>query len=123
MWHKKLTLFLNLAITSLIILLMVCGDLLRYYWPIAYMAISNYETLKQNRLRNYLKQVHFNTDRQIEEYLRKYKSFNSSKIRRYQWWNSDTDFYDLFPTSNYRATGDKSSQSAYENLIRKLGEV
>ena len=123
MWHKKLTLFLNLAITSLIILLMVCGDLLRYYWPTAYMAISNYETLKQNRLRNYLKQVHFNTDRQIEEYLRKYKSFNSSKIRRYQWWNSDTDFYDLFPTSNYRATGDKSSQSAYENLIRKLGEV
>jgi hypothetical protein len=41
-----------------------------------------------------LREVHFNADRQIEEYLGKYKSFNSSKIRRYQWWNFDNDFYD-----------------------------
>jgi len=123
MWHKKLTLFLNLAITSLIILLMVSGDLLRCYWPSAYRAISNYETLKHNRLRNYLKQVHFNTDRQIEEYLGKYKSFNSSKIRRYQWWNSETNFYDVLPSKNYKSSSDVANQSAYENLIRKLGEI
>ena len=123
MWHKKLTLFLNLVITLSIILLMVSGDLLRYYWPSAYKAISGYETLKHNRLRNYLKQEHLKADRQIEESLGKYKSFNSSKIKRYQWWNSDTDFYDVFPSANYRLTSDVTSQSAYENLIRKLGEA
>ena len=123
MWHKKLTLFLNLAITLLIIFLMVSGDLLRYFWSSAYKAISNYETLKYNRLRNHLKEVHFDTDKQIDESLGKYKSFNSSKIRRYQWWNSDTDFYDVFPSANFQLVTDLTSQSAYDKLIRKLGEA
>ena len=123
MWKKKLTLFLNLAITLLIILLMVSGDLLRHFWPSAYMAILSYETIKQNRLRNYLREVHFNADRQIEEYLGKYKSFNSSKIRRYKWWNFDNDFYDVFPQKKYGSSGDVTNQSAYENLIRKLGST
>ncbi|MBU3580456.1 caspase family protein [Polynucleobacter sp. AP-Capit-er-40B-B4] len=123
MWHKKLTLLLNLVITLLIILLMVSGDLLRYFWPAAYLAISSYERLKNDSLRRYLKAVHYDVDKQIVNALEKYKSFDSSKIGRYQWWNADTDFYDVFPTVKNLSDENLSSQSAYNKFVRRLGEV
>jgi len=123
MWHKKLTLLLNLTISLLIILLMVSGDLLRYFWPAAYQAISSYERLKNDRLRRYLKAVHHDVDKQVENALEKYKSFDSSKIRRYQWWNADTDFYDVFPSIKTLHDESLSSQSAYNKFVQKLGEA
>ena len=123
MWHKKLTLLLNFTITLLIILLMISGDLLRYFWPAAYLAISSYERLKNDGLRRYLKAVHYDTDKQVERVLEKYKSFDSSRVKRYQWWNADTDFYDVFPSAKFPRAVDLSSQSAYNKLVRKLGEA
>jgi len=123
MWHKKLTLLLNFTITLLIILLMISGDLLRYFWPAAYQAISSYERLKNVGLRGYLKEVHYDADKQVERVLEKYKSFDSSKIKRYQWWNLDIDFYDVFPVVKNVRDENLSSQSAFNNFVRKLGEA
>ena len=122
MWSDPKSFFINIFLTIVITLLLIAGDLIRYFSPQAISAIRRYELLRCQNARKGLKEFHFKTNDAVASQLK--RSPNSAanfNFSRYEAWDLATDFYRTDGSVSSTPRDGRASMDTYKKFVSSLG--
>jgi len=103
-------------------LLLIAGDLIRYFSPQAISAIRRYELLRYQNARKGLKEFHFKTNAAVASQLKRSPNTATNfNFSRYEAWDLATDFYRTDSSVSSTPRDGRTSMDAYKKFVSSLG--